>query len=93
MNKFREKLLTAFTRTFDLPSEVTLQLPRITMIGAIHAYIENHQGLLIFTDSELLLKVHQGRVRINGDKFVLKMMIDKNILLEGNIKVVRFEQE
>ncbi len=91
--KMREKLKTVFTNTFDLPSEVTLELPRITMIGSIHAYIENHQGLIVFSETELLLKVHQGLVRINGESFVLKMMIDKDILLEGTIKDVRFEQE
>ncbi|WP_316245030.1 sporulation protein YqfC [Gracilibacillus massiliensis] len=89
----REKLKTVFTNTFDLPSEVTLELPRITMIGSIHAYIENHQGLVVFSESELLLKVHQGLVRIKGENFVLKMMIDKDILLEGTIQDVRFEDE
>ncbi|WP_073201775.1 sporulation protein YqfC [Gracilibacillus kekensis] len=89
----RETLKTVFTNTFDLPSEVTLELPRITMIGSIHAYIENHQGLIVFSETELLLKIHQGNVRINGEGFVLKMMIDKDILLEGTIKDVKFEDE
>ncbi|SFL81320.1 sporulation protein YqfC [Gracilibacillus orientalis] len=92
MKKIKEKFMSAFTRTFDLPSEVTLELPRITMIGSIHAYIENHQGLIIFSSTELLLKVHQGHVRITGDNFVLKTMIDKDILLEGNIKDITFEK-
>ncbi|MGP4042402.1 sporulation protein YqfC [Gracilibacillus sp. D59] len=92
MKKIKEKFMTAFTRTFDLPSEVTLELPRITTIGSIHAYIENHQGLVIFSSTELLLKVHQGHVRIKGEDFVLKTMIDKDILLEGDIKDVSFEK-
>ncbi|WP_369809998.1 sporulation protein YqfC [Gracilibacillus caseinilyticus] len=89
----KEKFMRALTRTFDLPSEVTLELPRITMIGSIHAYIENHQGLVVFSSQELLLKVHQGFVRVKGDEFVLKMMIDKDILLEGKIQDVTFEKD
>ncbi|WP_439649654.1 sporulation protein YqfC [Gracilibacillus salinarum] len=89
----KEKFMRAITRTFDLPSEVTLELPRITMIGSIHAYIENHQGLVVFSSQELLLKVHQGFVRVKGEAFVLKMMIDKDILLEGKIQDVTFEKD
>ncbi|UOQ86045.1 sporulation protein YqfC [Gracilibacillus salinarum] len=93
MKKMKEKFMRAITRTFDLPSEVTLELPRITMIGSIHAYIENHQGLVVFSSQELLLKVHQGFVRVKGEAFVLKMMIDKDILLEGKIQDVTFEKD
>jgi sporulation protein YqfC len=39
----------------DLPQDVMMDLPRITMIGQIHVYIENHRGLLVFTDKELRL--------------------------------------
>ncbi|WP_316245330.1 MULTISPECIES: sporulation protein YqfC [Gracilibacillus] len=90
-SKLKEKIMRSITQTFDLPSEVTLKLPRITMIGTIHAYIENHQGLVVFSSDELLLKVHQGHVRITGKDFVLKMMIAQDILLEGEITDIRFE--
>lgn len=93
MKQFGRKFMTLFSQTFELPSEVTLELPRITMVGSIHAYIENHHGLMLFSEKELLLKVHKGQVRINGKDFVLKMMIEKDILLEGTIKDVRFEEE
>nr|WP_204667170.1 sporulation protein YqfC [Gracilibacillus alcaliphilus] len=84
--------MRSITQIFDLPSEVTLKLPRITTIGTIHAYIENHQGLIIFSSEELLLKVHQGHVRIKGKGFVLKMMIAQDILLEGEISGIYYEK-
>ena len=70
-----------------------LELPRITMIGSIHAYIENHQGLIIFQSNELLLKVHNGFIKIIGSDFVLKMMVGQEILLEGKITDVTFQKE
>ncbi|WP_194287407.1 sporulation protein YqfC [Gracilibacillus oryzae] len=93
MAQWKEKLTRMITRTFDLPSEVMLELPRITTIGSIHFYIENHQGLVIFQADELLLKVHQGYVRIIGSDFVLKMMVGQEILLEGKIKDITFQDE
>ncbi|PWU68482.1 MULTISPECIES: sporulation protein YqfC [Gracilibacillus] len=93
MRQWKDKLSRFVTKTFDLPSEVMLELPRITMIGSIHAYIENHQGLIIFQSNELLLKVHNGFIKIIGSDFVLKMMVGQEILLEGKITDVTFQKE
>lgn len=73
-----------------LPSEVVMDLPRITMIGQIHAYIENHQGIAVYSDTELKLKTSNGYIQIVGSAFVLKMMLPEEILLEGNITDVKF---
>ncbi len=73
-----------------LPTDVMLELPRITMIGQIHVYIENHKGLVVYSDTELKLKTNKGYVQISGSSFVLKMMVPEEILLEGLITEVRF---
>ena len=43
------------TKNMELPQDVMMDLPRITMIGHIHIYIENHRGLITFSDKELRL--------------------------------------
>lgn len=73
-----------------LPSDVMLELPRITMIGQIHVYVENHQGLELFSETELKLKAPKGYIQILGKSFVLKMMYPTEILLEGIISEVKF---
>ena len=73
-----------------LPSDVILELPRITIIGQIHVYVENHQGLIMYSDTELKLKTHKGFIQILGSEFVLKMMYPEEILLEGKISEVKF---
>ncbi|ENH97508.1 hypothetical protein J416_05838 [Gracilibacillus halophilus YIM-C55.5] len=93
MSKLKQRIGSMLQQTFDLPSEVTLELPRITMVGSIHAYIENHHGLLVFQDQELRVKVYGGFVRIKGERFVLKMMIEQEILLEGTINEVTFHSD
>nr|WP_245251073.1 sporulation protein YqfC [Virgibacillus litoralis] len=73
-----------------LPTDVMLELPRITMIGQIHVYIENHKGLVVYSDTELKLKTNKGYIKISGSSFVLKMMLPEEILLEGLITEVKF---
>ena len=90
MNKWQQRIGNWLTEHLELPSDVILALPRITTIGQIHAYIENHRGLVLFTDNELRLKMEYGYLKITGDNFVLKMMLPEEILLEGTIKDITF---
>lgn len=76
-----------------LPSDIILELPRITVIGQIHVYVENHHGLEAFSENELKLKAPKGYILITGNSFVLKMMYPTEILLEGTIKDVTFIPE
>jgi sporulation protein YqfC len=77
----------------DLPPDVLLELPRITMIGQLHIYIENHRGLLVYSDKELRLLLKSGQLLIKGKDFVLKTMLPEEILLEGVIEHVYFVNE
>ncbi|MGM8213521.1 sporulation protein YqfC [Virgibacillus sp. W0430] len=92
MKKWRHRLHPILTKYFALPSDVVLELPRLTLIGQIHLYIENHQGLIVYSDTELKLKTFDGFVQIIGEGFIIKMMLPEEILLEGTIKEVKYIQ-
>lgn len=76
------------TQKMDLPQDVMMDLPRITMIGQVHIYIENHRGLLAFSDGELRLLIKQGQLLVKGKAFVIKTILPEEILLEGKIDQV-----
>jgi sporulation protein YqfC len=88
MNKWGNRMKRWITHQMDLPADVTMDLPRITMIGQIHIYIENHKGLLSFSDQELRLLLKQGQLLIKGKSFVIKTILPEEILLEGKIDQV-----
>ncbi|WNS74343.1 sporulation protein YqfC [Bacillus sp. DTU_2020_1000418_1_SI_GHA_SEK_038] len=81
------------TKNMELPQDVMMDLPRITMIGQIHIYIENHRGLLAFSDKELRLLLKQGQLLIKGKAFVIKTILPEEILLEGKIDQVTYISE
>lgn len=74
----------------QLPADVMMDLPRITMVGQLHIYIENHQGVLRFSNQELRLLLKQGQLLIKGSGFVLKTILPEELLLEGKIDQVMF---
>ncbi|MCP8967170.1 sporulation protein YqfC [Ectobacillus ponti] len=80
-------------KKMDLPADVLMDLPRITMVGQIHIYIENHRGLLVFSDTEVRLLLKQGQLLIRGNSFVIKTILPEELLLEGTIEQVLFLNE
>lgn len=93
MENLGQQIKNWFTHKMDLPADVVMDLPRITMIGQLHIYIENHRGLLVFSDTELRLLLKQGQLLIKGKNFVLKTILTEEILLEGKVEHVYFIDE
>lgn len=88
--KWSQRVKQMLANTAGLPKDVMLDLPRITMIGQLHIYIENHRGLVAFTDEEIRLALTQGQLSIKGQQFVIKAILPEEILVEGTIHSVVF---
>ncbi|MFC0473469.1 sporulation protein YqfC [Halalkalibacter kiskunsagensis] len=93
MKKVRQKMKNWMTQQMQLPADVMMDLPRITMIGQLHIYIENHRGVLQFSNQELRLLLKQGQLLIKGDNFVIKTILPEELLLEGRIDQVLYLDE
>ena len=90
MNTFTNRMKKWIANHMQLPADVMMDLPRITMVGQLHIYIENHQGVLRFSNQELRLLLKQGQLLIKGSGFVLKTILPEELLLEGKIDQVMF---
>jgi len=88
--KWSQKLKQALVNTADLPEDVMMDLPRITMIGQLHIYIENHRGLIAFSDTEIRTSLSKGELSIKGENLVIKAILPEEILLEGIIHSVSY---
>ncbi len=91
--KWSQLIRNWMTQKMDLPPDVMMDLPRITMVGQIHIYIENHRGLLAFSDREVRLLLEQGQLLVKGKAFVIKTILPEEILLEGKIDQVIYINE
>lgn len=73
------------SKWFDLPPDVTSDVPRIEMIGPFRLQVENHQGVEHFSSRELKLRINQGCLAITGDSLKIKAIYPEVVLVEGNI--------
>ena len=65
-NQFTAKIL-------DLPQDVVQDLPRITMIGNVQLYVENHRGVLHFSSENLKLELTKGTLEVFGKNLVISL--------------------
>ncbi|ANX12954.1 sporulation protein YqfC [Fictibacillus arsenicus] len=93
MGKLRQQVSKWMMQNLELPADAVMDLPRITMIGQLHIYIENHRGVKAFSNEQLKLKLKQGTLVISGREFVIKTILPEEILLEGTISSVDFEND
>lgn len=83
MNHFAAQML-------DLPQDVVHDLPRITMIGNVQLYVENHQGVLHFSSELLKLQLTKGRVEVTGKDLVIRAILKEEVFIEGIITGVSY---
>jgi sporulation protein YqfC len=76
---------------FELPREIILNLPRLTVIGNVQCYLENHRGVIEYTDEKVRVSVNGGEIIIQGGNLVIRYLANEEIAIEGNIETVNYE--
>lgn len=69
----------------DLPQDVALDLPRITMIGGLQLTVENHRGVLHFSPQSLRLKMDRGEMEVTGENLIIRTIGTEEVFVEGTI--------
>ncbi|CAH1204338.1 MULTISPECIES: sporulation protein YqfC [Paenibacillus] len=82
-NQFTAKIL-------DLPQDVVQDLPRITMIGNVQLYVENHRGVLHFSSEILKLELAKGTLEVCGQQLVIRAILSEEVFIEGIIDHVKY---
>lgn len=90
MRPIRKKLNAWTAKLLDVPQDVTLDLPRLTMVGNMQLYIENHRGVIQFTDNSLKLALGKGRLEVYGNDLTIRAILTEEVLVEGDIRDIRY---
>jgi sporulation protein YqfC len=77
----------------DIPKELVMNLPRITMVGNLQIVVENHRGILDFTSQEVRVALSRGVVGVSGVNLTLRSMDQDELVVDGELTRVWFESE
>lgn len=76
---------------FELPREVVLNLPRLTLVGNVQIYLENHRGVIAYDENLIRVGVNNGEIIIRGSNLQIKNMIAEELLIKGSIEGLDYE--
>ncbi|MCF6461793.1 sporulation protein YqfC [Clostridium sp. Cult1] len=76
------------SEALELPKDVVLDLPKITMIGNIQLNISNHKGIVEYTQEILRINSNIGIIKITGKNMELKTILSEEIIIKGNIEKI-----
>lgn len=74
----------------ELPQDIFLDLPRLTILGNIQMLVENHKGIIEYTPILVRIRLKQGELIIGGSDLVLSNLQAEQILVEGTVSEIRF---
>ena len=89
MKKLRE-LPYELADKLELPEDVLLGSAKLTVTGGRSAVIENHRGVLEYTDERIVVAVPRGKVCLDGTGLRLKAMNENELLVGGRIRNIEW---
>lgn len=91
MQRRQKGMLQSLARRLDIPQDIVLDLPRITMLGNKQILVENHKGIIEYTSQLVRISLSQGELTIIGSGLMLGNLQQEQILVEGEIREVRYD--
>lgn len=75
----------------DLPRDVILNVPKITVTGDNEIIIENHKGVVLFGENQVRINSGVGLISIYGSRFEILFMGGSTITIGGKFKSITYE--
>ncbi|WFA09549.1 sporulation protein YqfC [Tissierella sp. Yu-01] len=88
MKKNIENIKTNLSEALELPIDIALDLPRITIIGNVEVRIFNHKGIIEYDSQMIRINSRIGIIKVIGNELEIKNILSEEILVVGNIEKV-----
>lgn len=87
-----KEIKESISELLELPKDIMLDLPRITLLGNLQLYIENHKGIIEYTKVKIRVNTREGVLRIMGNDLLIKNIVSEEIIICGKIHSIEFLQ-
>ena len=68
---------------FELPKEIVMNLPLITMIGGQELSVENYKSLVEYSDTLVRINTSAGIFKIEGQRLILRHLTSESVTITG----------
>ncbi|HHV71165.1 MAG TPA: sporulation protein YqfC [Clostridia bacterium] len=88
-----KKVTSQVADLFEIPRDIVMNLPKLTLIGNMLMYLENHRGIIQYDPELIRVNLMRGELRISGQNLIIRSIISEEIVVEGRIDQVSFVKE
>ncbi|WMM23501.1 sporulation protein YqfC [Tissierella sp. MB52-C2] len=86
MKRPLENVKYTISEALELPIDIMMDLPRLTVIGNVEASLLNHKGIIEYTTETIRINTKSGIFKITGEELEIKTIISEEIIITGNIE-------
>lgn len=87
----KNKMRNRINRALEVPAEVNLNVPKVTILNFEEMVIENYKGILEYQDFFIRIQTNIGIVNVNGFNLSLEEMTSDDLMVKGKIESIDFE--
>ena len=86
----KASLKEKFSEMLELPKEIVLNIPKLTIVGNGDMIIENYKGLIEYDTVRIRVNTGAGVIRITGARLLIKEITSEDIIICGDIHALEF---
>lgn len=90
MENRREAFNKAVADFLEIPRDLVLDIPKLTLVGRNELYLENHRGIIQYNPRLLRLNLSRGFLEIEGQDLEIRALMPEELHITGEIVSVRF---
>ncbi len=85
------KLRQELSEILELPLDVSLDLPKVTIVGSLGVLIQNHRGLILYSPERIVIGVGKGQIAILGRSLEIDEVSKEDMIVRGTLGSVQME--
>lgn len=90
MEKNKDIISRAMADLLEIPKDLVLDIPKITLIGKSELFLENHRGIIEYSSQRMRINLSRGFLEILGNQLEIRALLPDEIKIEGDINSCRF---
>lgn len=90
MKKHSKQTTNKIITTLDLPKDLFMGYPNISLCGNREIYISNHRGILSYGQDEMIILIKDYQMQIRGKSLCIASYSKEELSIQGYIRSLEF---
>lgn len=90
MDKRREIITKAMAELLEIPGDLVLDLPRLTITGRNELYLVNHKGIIEYSTERMRINLSRGFIEVQGKNLEIMALMPDEMKVSGEICSVQY---